>query len=183
MHNQEQAIDRTTQPPPTVNDSELRSRVLAAYFESTRYLKSADIRVGPGEGGKVASSRGLFSIPESCYIQSTGHFNSVEFNICYNQIMYDTIAHVSKYGLMSYFSGWGVEGFFQRQLPDILITRFQSRFPRPIDPVEFHGEFSIRSARLHRAGRSFLFLKTHCLFFDNAAGEAVGEVDLAIVNP
>ncbi|KVE32646.1 FcoT family thioesterase [Burkholderia sp. TSV86] len=169
--------------PPTLNDTELRSQVLSAYFDTARYLKSADICVNPGDHGKVVSSRGIFSIPESCYIQSTGHFNSVEFNICYNQIMYDTIAHASKYGLTSYFSAWGVEGFFLRQLPDILITRFHSRFSRPIEPTQFHGEFSILSARLHRACKSFLYLKTDCRFFDNANGEAIGEVDLAITNP
>ncbi|ALL67689.1 FcoT-like thioesterase domain [Paraburkholderia caribensis MBA4] len=129
------------------------------------------------------SSRGIFSIPESCYIQSTGHFNSVEFNICYNQIMYDTIAHASKYGLTPYFSDWGVDGFFQRQLPDILITRFQSRFSRSINPNQFQGEFSIKSTRFHRVDKPFLFLKTYCRFFDHADGEAVGEVDLAITNP
>jgi hypothetical protein len=182
LHTQ-QTIRHAATPLPTFNDSELRSRVLSAYFDSTRYLKSAEIGMDPDEGSKVLSSRGIFSIPESCYIQSTGHFNSVEFNICYNQIMYDAIAHASKYGLTSFFSDWGVEGFFRRQLPDILITRFQSRFPSPIDPAHFQGEFSIRSARLHRVGKSFLFLKTHCRFFDNAVGEAAGEVDLAIVNP
>jgi hypothetical protein len=28
------------------------------------------------------------AIPESCYIDDTGHFNAVEFNICFNQLAY-----------------------------------------------------------------------------------------------
>jgi hypothetical protein len=183
MFNQEPGIEYEAPVLRIFNDKQLRSRVLSAYFDTTRYLKSADIFVNRHDGVDIVSSRGIFSIPESCYIQSTGHFNSVEFNICYNQIMYDTIAHASKYGLMARCSDWGVEGFFQRQLPDVLITRFHSRFSRPVDPAQFQGEFSIHSARLHRVGKPFLLLKTHCRFFDSMKGEAVGDVDLAILNP
>lgn len=164
------------------NDSELRARVLSAYFDNTRYLQAAEIHAESVDDKLSVISHGEFSIPESCYIQSTGHFNSVEFNICYNQMMYDAIAHASKYALTPHFAKWGVEGFFARQLPDILITRFQSRFSRPIDPRKFGGQFAIRSASRH-TGTKFLFLKTSCRFFDDARGEATGEVDLAIMNP
>jgi hypothetical protein len=166
-----------------VNDAGLRERVLSVYFDNTRYLKTANIFVEDSSGKDEIISHGTFSVPESCYIQSTGHFNSVEFNICYNQIMYDAIAHAAKYDLAPQFSAWGIEGYFSRQLPDILITRFQSRFTKPVNPVEFSGEFTIHSIRLHNKGQPFLFIKTGCKFFGNAQGEAVGEVDLAILNP
>lgn len=183
MFEQEQLPERAQTLPDTFNDPDLRARVLSAYFDTARCLETADIRVEQSDGKEELVSRGIFSILESCYIRSTGHFNAVEFNICYNQIMYDAIAHASKYGLTAHFSSWGVEGFFARQLPDILITKFHSRFSRPIDSTRFRGEFAIRSARLYRATQPFLFLKTICRFFDDACGEAVGEVDLAIRNP
>lgn len=169
----------------TFNDPDLRARVLAVYFNTARYLKSADICVSDADnnGKEGILSLGFFSVPESCYIQRTGHFNSVEFNICYNQIMYDAIAHASKYKLSSYFYDWGIEGFFARQLPDILITRFHSRFSRPINSNYFRGEFRIHSAHMNRTGKKFLFLKTTCQFFDDTLGKATGEVDLAILNP
>lgn len=97
--------------------------------------------------------------------------------------MYDAIAHVSKYKLASYFSGWSIEDFFAHQLPDILIIRFHSRFNHPINFSSFWGEFVVHSARLTCIGQRRLFLKTDCRFFDNAQGEAVGEVELAILNP
>jgi hypothetical protein len=175
--------EQTSRHDMSFNDANLRDRVLSVYFDNTRYLKTADIQVDRTGTKEQILSKGEFSIPESCYIQSTGHFNSVEFNICYNQIMYDAIAHAAKYDLVDLFSGWGVDGFFSRQLPDILITRFQSRFSKPINSVRFSGEFAVRSARLHRTAKPFLFLKTDCRFFDDSNGEATGEVDLAIMNP
>ncbi|MGC0151093.1 FcoT family thioesterase [Chromobacterium vaccinii] len=183
MLESEQLLTRQPAPPAVFNDPALRARVLSVYFDNARYLETADIGVDNSEGKEEVVSNGILSVPESCYIESTGHFNSVEFNICYNQIMYDAIAHASKYGLASYFADWGVEGFFSRQLPDILITRFHSRFSKPLDASRFHGEFVIRSARLHRTAQPFLFLKTSCRFFDDAGGDAAGEVDLAILNP
>lgn len=183
MFESEQRLTHQPAPPAVFNDQALRTRVLSVYFDNARYLESAEICVDNSDGKEKVVSCGILSVPESCYIESTGHFNSVEFNICYNQIMYDAIAHASKYRLASYFSDWGVEGFFSRQLPNILITRLHTRFSKPLNASSFHGEFVIRSVRLHRTTQLFLFLKTSCRFFDDAGGEAVGEVDLAILNP
>jgi hypothetical protein len=183
MLDAEMTIDQNDQERVRHDDPELRERVLSVYFDNTRYLKSAHIHAERTENREEVFSIGDFSIAESCYIQSTGHFNSVEFNICYNQIMYDAVAHAAKYGLLSQFAGWGADGFFARQLPDILITSFQSRFSRPLNSSRFRGEFAIRSVRMQSRGRPFLFLKTTCRFFDDSRGEATGEVDLAILNP
>ncbi|MEO1375818.1 MAG: FcoT family thioesterase, partial [Cyanobacteria bacterium J06635_10] len=50
-----------------------------------------------------------FSIPESCYIDDTGHFNSVEFNICYNQLFYIIIAYLIKNQLLEVMKDWNLE--------------------------------------------------------------------------
>ncbi|ACX95794.1 FcoT family thioesterase [Halothiobacillus neapolitanus] len=178
-----QLLSRVDNNQLFVNDTVLRDRVLSVYFDNTRYLKSANIFLDDNGAKSRIVSHGKFSVPESCYIESTGHFNSVEFNICYNQIMYDAIAHATKYELVPQFCAWGTEGFFSRQLPDILITSFNSRFTKPVNSVDFSGEFTIHTMRLHNKGQPFLFIKTGCRFFDDEQGEAVGEVDLAILNP
>ena len=49
---------------------------------------------------KLITGKGRFSIPESCYIDSTGHFNAVEFNICYNQLAYVLFAGCINAGVM-----------------------------------------------------------------------------------
>ncbi|MGW6540873.1 FcoT family thioesterase [Streptomyces sp. NPDC055051] len=45
-----------------------------------------------GADGRPLTGSGMFTIPEPCYIDDTGHFNAVEFNICYNQLAYYTLA-------------------------------------------------------------------------------------------
>ena len=67
-------------------DPQLLARVLTPYKPHCRYLRTAAVRYATARS--IAAASGTFSIPESCYIASTGHFNAVEFNICYNQLTY-----------------------------------------------------------------------------------------------
>ena len=65
---------------------------LEPYKENCKYLKKAQfqdketsrlIKKSNSENQGLWFIQADFSIPESCYIADTGHFNSVEFNICY----------------------------------------------------------------------------------------------------
>ena len=49
-----------------------------------------------GKDAGLISAKGRFSIPDSCYIDDTGHFNAVEFNICFNQLAYVPSASASR---------------------------------------------------------------------------------------
>jgi FcoT-like thioesterase domain len=77
---------------PMAIPSKLAAEILRPYKQNATYLKSAEIThvndksaISPGTADhKLVSGKGRFSIPESCYIDDTGHFNAVEFNICYN---------------------------------------------------------------------------------------------------
>ena len=64
------------------------------------HRRSTTRRRSPGTDQKLIVGKGRFSIPESCYIDDTGHFNAVEFNICYNQLAYVLFAGVIDAGLM-----------------------------------------------------------------------------------
>ena len=99
----------------------LLDRVLTPYKTTCRYLLDATVRY-PRAARSIAAASGTFSIPESCYIASTGHFNAVEFNICYNQIVYFSIAKAVQERLSPAFEGWTLEDFWRRQLPDIRIS-------------------------------------------------------------
>src|SRR5690348_5245638 len=76
----------------------LLENVLAPYKPHCRYLQRAHVVSGseraglPASKGTEVSAHGDFAIPESCYIADTGHFNAVEFNICYNQLAYTLLA-------------------------------------------------------------------------------------------
>jgi hypothetical protein len=164
-------------------DRELLSLVLRPYKMHCRYLKTADLEAAQDPGPTVA---GNFEIDESCYIDDTGHFNSVEFNICYNQLAYYLIAKSVQEGLLPAFRDWRLDDFWRRQLPNILITDLRSRFQREIRGKRFSGSISLTNlVRLEKSQRwnRLIVLYTSCRFWDDKGGLCRGEVKIAITNP
>ncbi len=123
--------------------------------------------------------QGEFSIPESCYIADTGHFNAVEFNICFNQVCYVAIAYLIQNNLAEAMEGWDLENYKRRQLSDFLIAKYSSAFKKPIDPRNFQGTLSIKKCN---ARGNLIMMKTSCAFYDNNEGWAEGDVTIAILN-
>ena len=162
------------------NDHELLSEVLRPYARpKTGYLKSATVEVAGG----LASAEGRFSIPFPCYIDDTGHLNSVEVNICFNQLMYYLIAKCVQEGVVEEFDDWTMEDYWAKQLPDILIARFESQFKRPIDSADFSGEVSFGGFTRTNRSRPVQIVDMPWRFWDTAGGYAQGEVRMALVDP
>jgi hypothetical protein len=158
----------------------LLERVLTPYKDHCKYLRSAVVTETDGR----AFARCEFEIPESCYIDDTGHLNSVEVNICFNQMMYYLVARSVQDGLAAAFADWTLDDFFKHQLPDLLIARFAANFRRPVDPREFSGEMEFRSVtrRTPAGGSPFLHAETAFRYWDAGSGRCDGEATLAIVN-
>ncbi|MGW3964212.1 FcoT family thioesterase [Amycolatopsis sp. NPDC005003] len=166
-------------------DRELLERVLRVYREHCRYLKTAELTARPDPPAEVAVS-GAFAIPESCYIDDTGHFNAVEFNICYNQMAYYLIAKAVKDGLHPVFAGWTLDDFWRLQLGNILITDFKSTFKRQMRGKLFEGRVAVTDVvRLEKTERwdPLVVIRTKCGFWDETGGNCRGEVKIAISNP
>ncbi|WP_405949713.1 FcoT family thioesterase [Streptomyces prunicolor] len=184
MLTRSQPLERATE---FATDEVLLEQVLKPYRLNCQYLKSAVVKLAdrPGEAGRVSASC-HFEIPESCYIDDTGHFNSVEFNICYNQMMYYVIAKVVKERLLEPLSSWSMADYWSRQLADFLITDFRSSFRRAMRGGKFSGEFEILALTewegddLHEA---LLIAQTSCRYWDENGGNCHGEVRIAITNP
>ena len=160
---------------------DLLDRFLAPYKPDCRYLNRAVFHY-PDQAASNGSAWGFmkadFAIPESCYIDDTGHFNSVEFNICYNQLFYVLIAYLVKHQLLKAMHDWDLETYKRRQLNDFLITRFASTFRKPINSDTFQGMLSINKC----AARSRLIsFKTACAFYDET-GWSEGEVTVCVVD-
>ena len=125
-------------------DPQLLARVLTPYKPHCRYLRTAAVRYAGAKPIAVAS--GTFSIPESCYIASTGHFNAVEFNICYNQLAYVLFAGCINAGVMGKVravQGAGIPTmaeFKNDQLPAMMIVALESRYFKPLDSKDFTAE-------------------------------------------
>ena len=168
-------------------DTELLSRVLRVYLPHCRYLKSAEVETAPESApSDQLTVFGEFEIGDSCYIDDTGHFNSVEFNICYNQLAYYLIAKSVKDGLLDVFRGWVLDDFWRLQLGDILITDFRSTFKRQMRGKKFSGAVSVVDVvRLEESERwrPLIVIRTSCRYWDEAGGHCRGEVKIAITNP
>ena len=177
-------INRTFSRVEEVSQA-LLDRFLAPYKKDCRYLKKAQFQYPDDlEINKLDDESGLwfikgeFAIPESCYIDDTGHFNSVEFNICYNQLFYIMIAYLLEKKLLTEMSDWDLETFKRRQLSDFLIVKFFSTFKKPINSDIFQGMLSINKYSMRS---NLILIKTSCAFYDDY-GWSEGDVMIAIVN-
>ena len=159
------------------NSTELLDGVLACYKPHCRYLTTLEV-----EGKRAA---GTFAIPESCYIDDTGHLNAVEVNICYNQLLYSMIATAVRDGDGPVFDTWTMEEFWRRRLGDILIAKISTEFRKPIDARAFRGELTfdrVVSRRLRPGAAPFVAIDTTFRFSDDRGGAAAGSARIAIVD-
>lgn len=158
-------------------DAALLDDVLACYKPHCRYLATLEVDGRHGSG--------TFSIPESCYIDDTGHLNAVEVNICYNQLLYAMIATAVRDGADPVFESWTMDEFWRRRLGDILIARFTAEFRKPIDARAFRGELTFErvvARRLRPDAAPFVSLDTSFRFSGDGDGVAEGSARVAIVD-
>ncbi len=170
-------------------NQDLLNDFLLPYKENCKYLKKAQFQYpfpsnltdkSKSNVGNLWFIKGDFSIPDSCYIDDTGHFNSVEFNICYNQLCYILIAYLIKNKLLEAMKDWSLEEYKSRQLSDFLIVRFSSSFRKPINSDNFQGTLSVNKVSVR--GNLIIF-KTSCAYYDENGGWSEGDITIAILNP
>lgn len=161
-------------------DTTFLAKVLMPYRKHCCYLKSASFQCQREQGIKGLTMHGQFAIDDSCYIDDTGHFNAVEYNICFNQIAYLHLAHAINNGLIPELADFKLDSFFEKQLSHFLIAGIGSSFQSFIDARHFYGTFGINSIK---KTSKCTFIKTYCLFSDDEKGRSKGEVTLAILNP
>jgi hypothetical protein len=161
-------------------DAGFVKRVLKPYRDNCCYLKKAYFQMQEGLGVQGMLMNGEFSIPDSCYIDDTGHFNAVEYNICYNQIAYVHLGHCIKNGLIPELSDFDVDTFFEKQLSNFLIANLSSSFQSLLNAKHFYGTFGIHMMK--KTSRC-TFIKTYCHFHDDEIGKSKGEITLAVLRP
>lgn len=155
------------------------ARALRPYRDNCKYLESIEFehRMGDGDGdgdgepALVALAR--MRIGESCYIDSTGHFNAVEFQICANQLMYALGAECARLGLIEAFASIDLEGYYERQLSNVLITNVSAAFRRVLNPRRFYGRLELERAYLMRERA---FWECALRYYDDDDGLADGAI-------
>lgn len=165
---------------PTAEISEeLLARVLEPYsYKGCRYL--LDARYRATEDSLIAE--GAFSIGDSVYIRSTGHFNAVELILCFNQLAYSAFAPAILHEEIAVLRGWSLEDYYQHQLSSMLIKTQSARFKRMINPAKFSARLECRDLRIVERGWRYLSLPCSIEFWDDDGGRAFGEVELAAFN-
>jgi hypothetical protein len=162
------------------------AEILQPYRDNAKYLKSAQIthlRDEAVNDGPLVVGQGRFAIPQSCYIDDTGHFNAVEFNICFNQLAYVVFGHcIASGALQRLIPGWdqrvslSYADYKRHQLPSMLIAKLEGRFSRQLKSDDFTGQLTVN--RITGAKGAF-FCFTSIAFSDNLGGKSHGAVVLA----
>lgn len=155
-------------------------RVLTPYHDHCHYLKNVSFREDFDNTANGIVAEGEFSIMDSCYIDDTGHFNAVEYNICYNQLGYVFLAYNIKNKLLPELGHYSIDKFFEKQLSNVLIIELHSHYKRPIDARHFYGVYGIKEISQKKR---FTLVKTFCHCYDDNGGDAGGDVTLAILHP
>lgn len=169
----------TESPDMVPIPEDLLATVLEPYAcKGSRYL--IDATYSATEESVLAC--GNFSIGDSAYIRSTGHFNAVELVLCFNQLAYSAFAPAVLKGEIAALRGWSIDDYFNHQLPSMLIKTTASRFRRPIDAHKFSARLLCKDFEVIE--RSWRYLKIPCAieFWDEQGGSASGEVELAALN-
>lgn len=159
------------------------SHILSPYFEHCRYLQQATV------SGSATSARenhqldfkisAEFCIDNSCYIQSTGHFNAVEYVICQNQLGYLLYAKIAEMGLLeSLHPKTDLNWFKQKQLPSVVILDMQPSFKQMIHAQKFYGELTWKAVMVKK---HILINQHHLTYWDDGDGSAYGSVTAGII--
>jgi hypothetical protein len=132
------------------------------------------------KGVPILTAAGRFSIPLSCYIDDTGHFNAVEFNICYNQLAYVMFGKCFETGIVPKLCFLTPGDYLRHQLQSCFIVSLESRFLKQLKSDAFRGELFLN--KLSWVG-GVLFCFTTIAFADCEAVKAQGAVVLAFNPP
>lgn len=186
-------LQKTAEMPDNAHyiEQPFLEKILKPYRTHAIYLKSASItqfRRGSDATSKdpILTAEGVFSIPASCYIDDTGHFNAVEFNICYNQLAYVMFGKSLSMGMLQQALPFWEEKvkltfdvFMRQQLSSMLIVRIDGKFLKQLNSDHFYATITLD--RVVPAGTSH-FAHTSVAFFDDEGVKSKGSVLLAF-NP
>lgn len=167
--------------PLPISDAFL-AKILTPYKDNAKYLRSARIlhyyepefnTPITKEQDDLVTIEGRFSIPESCYIDDTGHFNAVEFNICYNQLAYVLFGKCIQTGIFhKVVADWeqrvnlSFDTFLKYQLSSMYIAKIEGNFLKPLNSKAFGARLSITRI-LWTAQTAFVYTK---ICFSDAQG-------------
>ncbi|AMB87130.1 hypothetical protein AWM79_18220 [Pseudomonas agarici] len=171
-------FNETTDLAKTPITASIMTLALGPYTIECQYLKSAYKITSSKTSDIVLSAE--FSIPKSFYIDSTGHFNAVEANICLNQMSYllfaDFVSKPNAHPFWATLGSFDLATFKEKQLARIFIVSLSSRFRQALDAGDFRGSLRWKSV----SKKMGLILCQAEFGFGEHNNSAYGEVMFAI---
>lgn len=155
-------------------------KALIPYHDHCKYLKKLKVnKIENKEAIDALYGEGIFEIENSCYIDDTGHFNAVEYNICFNQLAYSFVGYCVENDLIPELEMFKKD-YYQIQLSHFLIANISSSYKAEINARDFQGKIHINSISKRSKG---VFLDVHCDFNDHMKGKSTGKALLVMLNP
>ncbi|MGF2952243.1 FcoT family thioesterase [Mycobacterium sp. THU-M116] len=160
-------------------DEDLLSRVLEPYSsKGSRYLIDATYRATADS----VLAYGNFTIAESAYIRSTGHFNAAELILCFNQLAYSAFAPAVLNEQIPELRGWSIVDYLDNQLANMLIKSTSSRFRGPINAQCFSARLWCNDFQVIERTVRYLLVPCAIEFWDEHGGAASAQVELVVLN-
>ncbi|ODS22733.1 hypothetical protein AB835_12595 [Candidatus Endobugula sertula] len=174
-----------------ISDNIIHKILLPYRKKNALYLKKAKmINLEEKENG-ILSIVGDFEINDSCYVDSTGHFNAVELIICFNQLAYVLFGYAFSHNLFKYFpikngtteakeilTLMTLDNYLDEQLSAMFILKSEQSFQAVINPNSF--QCFLQVVQIFYRNKIF-FIKTRSTFSDDGNGKAKSKITLAYV--
>lgn len=184
-----EAPETVSQPNRLIStlSNELLERVLRPYLPAGRLIQSARLerprharlpQTNDPDSWLRLDSQCAVAAP--CYIEATGHFNAIELNLTYNQMLYLCLAEALRLDLFPK-PAWSFEHFFKAQLPNVLIVDYQARFRRQMMSARYQSWLMIESIQV-RPQRSLVLLKTRCAASNDCNDANEAQVIIALTD-
>lgn len=164
-------------------DDALLQRILDPYLPHCRFLRRAVIeydRDAPDLESRKILCRGEFEVSGPWYIQDTGHFNAVDFVICFNQIAYTTSAQCLRSGLVPgmVLDLVSESEFDRRKLQETFIAKLATSFREPMKSGRFEGRLALQKIFVRS---KMIGIKVSCEFGREGNAAASGEGTLVML--
>ncbi|MGR9000319.1 MAG: FcoT family thioesterase [Gammaproteobacteria bacterium] len=146
--------------------------LLQAYKSECRYLQEAYF-----DDGTPKKAKGIFSLSESFYVDSTGHLNAVEILICFNQLAYIFFGELIRRSMLPNVSVDSLDEFKDIQLSNTYIHKIEYlTFKKNISPNKFEGEMTLINTK---SIKNISIFEVGIVFTDSQNGKASGRFHLA----
>ncbi|GED98576.1 FcoT family thioesterase [Gordonia crocea] len=166
--------------PQADDRRELITRATAPYAATgCRFLQQLQVN---GDAAGTIHARASLALTEAVGREGPPLLSPVEFLICYNQMLYGTLATIIADRLHPALASWTLDDFWQRQLPNVVIHHATTSIAEPLDARSLHGSLTIERISDRLIKRRTLLIDTTVGLTDPTGRIATGSIEVALTD-